>query len=66
MKTTHAQKLLSALRRRSMTYMELLQLGVSTCPHKRLAEGAHHLKPGERLERKKNAHGLVVLRVTRG
>jgi len=65
MKTTQAQKLLSALRRRGHTYMELLQLGVSTSPWKRLAEGERYLKPGERLERKKNAQGLTVLRVTR-
>jgi len=65
MKTTQAQRLYAALRRRGYTYLELLQLGVSTSPWRRLSESPHHLKPGERLERKKNAQGLTVLRVTR-
>ena len=38
MKRTQGRQLIDALRRRPMTYMEMLALGVSTCPHKRVRE----------------------------
>lgn len=47
-----------------MTYMEMLSLGISTCVHKRLAEGVHHLKPGEKLV-KGERKGLRTYRVTK-
>jgi hypothetical protein len=60
---TQAQRLFSHLRRRGHTTMEMLQLGISVSPWKRLSEGLHHLKPGERLVKSTNARGLVVYRV---
>lgn len=63
---TQGQKLLDACRKRWMTYGDLLWLGVSTCPHKRMAEAAkHHLREGEQLVRRLNHRGLVVFRVLR-
>jgi hypothetical protein len=47
---------------RAMTYGDLLALGVSTCPWRRLQEAERHLKPGERIVRKTNARGLVTFR----
>lgn len=61
---TQAQKLHTHLRRRAMTYMEMLSLGISTCVHKRLAEGMHYLKPGEKLV-KGERKGLRTYRVTK-
>jgi hypothetical protein len=52
---------------RGPTYLDLLLLGYSTCPHKRLSEPSAlaALKPGERLLRGKNAAGLVTFQITR-
>jgi hypothetical protein len=60
---TQGQKLLQACRRKAMTYGDLLALGVSTCPHKRLAEARRYLKQGERLLRGTNKRGLVTFSV---
>jgi hypothetical protein len=51
---------------RTPTYLDLLLLGISTCPHKRLTEPSAlaALKPGERLLRGKNAQGLVTFQIT--
>jgi hypothetical protein len=64
---SHCEQLIRALRRRPMTYGDLLALRVSTSPWKRLSEAAHlYLKPHERLERFKRAKdGLVVFKVVR-
>ena len=61
---TQAQKLHAALRRKALTYLEMQMLGISTAPHKRLAEGMHYLKPGEKLV-KGERKGLVTYRVTK-
>jgi hypothetical protein len=64
---TQAQLLYRTLRARpyGLTYGELQRLGVSTCPHKRLAEGVHYLKEGESLVRIVGSDGLVRIRLTR-
>jgi hypothetical protein len=63
---SQGQQLLQAIRRRAMTYGDLLALGISTCPWRRLEEAKHHLKPGERIVRGTNRRGLVTFAVKRG
>lgn len=63
---TQAEALFSHLRRRWHTYGDMLSLRVSTSPWKRISEGLHHLKEGERLEKRTNHKGLVVYRVVKG
>lgn len=60
---TQAERLYTLLRRRSMTYMELMLTGISTCPHKRLSEGQHLLREGEQLIRSTDKQGRVAFRV---
>ena len=60
---TQAERLYTLLRRKSMTYLELAMTGISTCAHKRLTEGQHLLREGERLVRNRDAKGRVVFRV---
>lgn len=64
---TQIPRLLRHLRRRPYTYLELTMLGVSSCPWRRLSsdEVTAHLRPGERIDRRLNARGLVTLRVVR-
>lgn len=61
---TQAEILYSHLRRRAMTTMEMLSLGVSVAPWKRLVEGQHYLKPGEVLV-KGERKGLRTYRVVK-
>jgi hypothetical protein len=60
---TQAEQLYAAIRLRPMTTMELLQMGVSVAPWKRISEGVHHLKPGERVVKERNWRGLVTYAV---
>lgn len=62
MKPTPSQgrRLIALLKRKPMTYGEMHRTGISTCPHKRVAEC---LAPHELLVKATNAQGLVVLRV---
>lgn len=60
MKRTQGRRLIEILKRKPMTYMQLLMLGISTCPHKRIAES---LRDGEVLIRVRNRRGLTVMRV---
>jgi hypothetical protein len=62
---TQGQRLITMLRRRGMTTLEMQLQGISVCPWKRLAESSHLLKEGERLSKTKNARGLYVYRITR-
>lgn len=62
--TTQAETLYSHLRRRAMTTMEMLALGVSVCPWRRISEGQHYLRPGEVIK-KGERKGLVTYRVTK-
>ena len=64
---TQCERLIRELRRRPMTYGDLLALRVSTSPWKRLAEGAHlYLRPHEALHRFKRAKdGLTVFKIVR-
>lgn len=62
---TQAERLYAALRRRPHTTMEMLALGVSVCPWRRLSEGLHYLKPGEKLV-KGERDGRVTYAVKRG
>lgn len=57
---TQGRQLVSLLKRRRMTTMEMLQTGISVSPWKRVAEA---LQPNERLVKTKNAQGLMVYRV---
>lgn len=66
MKTTQAEQLYKHLRRRPHTYMAMLALGISTCPHKRIYEGTHYLYIGERIVRGTNKRGLRTFAVERG
>ena len=43
---TQGSRLIAHLKRRPMTYLDMLMLGISTCPHKRVAES---LREGELL-----------------
>lgn len=67
MKQTQAAQLVAALRKRPMTYGDLLALRVSTSPWKRLSEAAHlYLKPHEKLDRfKRERDGLTVFKIVR-
>lgn len=49
------------------TYGDLLWLGISTCAHRRLDEPSakRALRPGEVIERDRNAKGLVVFKIVR-
>lgn len=60
-------RLIRELRRRPMTYGDLLALRISTCPHKRLSESAHlYLRPHESLTRfRRERDGLVVFKIAR-
>jgi hypothetical protein len=62
MKRTQGRKLINALKRRPHTYMEMLSLGVSTSPWKRVSEC---LGVGEQLVKTPNARGLTTWRVVR-
>lgn len=64
---TQAAQLVQALRKRQMTYGDLLALKVSTSPWRRLSESAHlYLRPNEKLERfKRQRDGLTVFKIVR-
>ena len=54
----------AAIKARPMTYMQMLGLGVSTCPQKRVIEWLH-LHDGWTLDKRKNARGLVCWKLVR-
>ncbi|MFN7610237.1 MAG: hypothetical protein ACK5QX_04775 [bacterium] len=54
------RRLIAQLKRRGMTTLEMLQLGISVCPWKRVRE---QLKADEMLVKSKNKQGLIVYRV---
>ena len=54
------RRLISLLKRKGMTTLELQMTGISTAPWKRVAEC---LQPGELLTKTKNDRGLFVYRV---
>jgi hypothetical protein len=62
---TQAEALYKHLRRRAHTTMEMLALGISVAPWKRISEGKRHLRPGERIV-KGERKGLVTYAVKRG
>jgi hypothetical protein len=57
---TQAEKLAVHLRKRALTTMEMLQLGYSVSPWRRLTESSTYLREGERLVKGKNGRGLVT------
>lgn len=57
---TQGRRLISILKRREMTYMQMSLLGYSTCPWKRVAES---LLPGESLVKRLNGKGRLTWRV---
>ena len=60
MKNTQGRRLISALKRRAYTYLEMNMLGISVAPHMRIVES---LRDGEQIVKGKNARGLVTWRV---
>jgi hypothetical protein len=62
MKTTQGRRLIAALKRKPHTYLEMLLLGISTAPWRRVME---KLLPEEQVIRAKGADGLVRWRVVR-
>lgn len=62
---TQAEQIIRELRSGWRTWCQLERLWIQA-PWKRLAEAGHKfLKPGERIERKTGADGLIRLRVVR-
>lgn len=61
-KGPQGRQIIAELMRRPMTYGDMLALGISVCPWKRVSES---LKPGEQLVRKEGRDGLVRWRVRR-
>jgi hypothetical protein len=57
---TQGRTLIERLKRKGMTTMDMLMMGVSVAPWKRIAES---LRPGEELVKHKNNRGLFVYRV---
>lgn len=59
-KTTQGRRLINILKKRRMTYMDMMMLGISVCPWKRIREG---LVEGETLVKSINKHGLMTWHV---
>ena len=59
---TQGRILIGLLKRRAYTYLEMLMLGVSTCPWKRIRE---QLSGDEQLIKQKDAKGRTTWRVTK-
>lgn len=51
------RRLINILKREPMTYLEMLMLGISVCPWKRIKE---QLRDDEKLVKKTNHEGLIV------
>lgn len=51
------RRLINILKREPMTYLEMLMLGISVCPWKRIKE---QLRDGETLVKKTNHDGRIV------
>jgi hypothetical protein len=60
---TQAERLAIHLRRKPMTYMDMLLTGISVSPWKRLTETSAYLRANEYLEKSVNDAGRVVYRV---
>jgi hypothetical protein len=60
---TQAEQLARHLRRREMTTMQMLYLGISVSPWKRLTETSTYLRPGEQLVKGKDGEGRVTYRI---
>jgi hypothetical protein len=60
MNQTQCRRLISALKRRAYTYLEMQQLCISTSPQKRVSEC---LRDDEQIVKGKNARGLVTWKV---
>lgn len=61
--TTQGRRVIAVLKRKPMTYMEMLSLGVSTSPWKRVKEC---LRIGEKVCKGTNRRGLTTWRVVAG
>lgn len=59
---TQGQKLVSILKRRWMTYGDMEDLKVSTCPWKRVKDA---IPEGHALSKRTNANGLIEWRIVR-
>lgn len=61
-KQTQGQKLVAALKRRWMSYSDMLALGVSLCPWRRVPDA---LPEGHTIKKRTNPRGLVEWRVVK-
>jgi hypothetical protein len=61
-KQNQGERLIRALRRRPHTYMDMLRLGISISPWKRVVE---QLGPEDRLVKLPDAKGRITWRVVR-
>lgn len=61
-KPQQGRRLIALLKRRPMTYAQMLQASESRCPWKRVAEC---LKPHEKLVKGRSPHGWTTWRVVR-
>ena len=61
---TQGEELARILKRRQMTYGEMLATRISTSPQKRVAEWLQHAT-GWTLKKGRNARGLVTWRIVR-
>jgi hypothetical protein len=59
---TQGQIVVAALKRRWMSYSDMLALGISLCPWKRVPDAIPH---GYELKKRTNAKGLTEWRVVR-
>ena len=57
---TQGRLIIEAIKKRPLTYMGMLKLGVSTCPWRRVSEC---LRENERLVKRADGHGHVTWRV---
>lgn len=57
---TQGRRLINVLKRKRMTYLEMMLLGISTCPWKRIRE---QLREGELLVKSVNAKGQLTWHV---
>jgi hypothetical protein len=61
-KKTQGQRIAAALRRRPLSYMQMLALGISLCPWKRCRES---LQPDESIRKGVNCDGLTTWAIVR-
>lgn len=61
--TTQGRRVIAVLKRRPLTYMGMIALGISTSPWRRVTES---LRTGEKVVKSKNSRDLTTWRVVTG